>query len=244
MHKASNQRLARDCKMVHDKRMTDSFAPRNAASIAAHAAAAIEQTAQPITLQGAELTFYPDIGLAERDTLFTHLANTSPWRQHDIKMFGKVHPQPRLEAWYGDPHAHYSYSGIAHHPTEWTPQLAILRQRVEQLCHCDFNSVLLNYYRNGDDYMGLHADDEPELGPQPVIASLSLGATRRMYFRHKHRPEVPTLSLDLPSGSLLLMAGTTQENWKHGIRKTRRACGPRINLTFRRVAGDPQSLSP
>lgn len=198
---------------------------------------AVKQPPQQLTMTGADVTYYPDIGIEDDDALLTHLLCEVPWRQQNITLFGKVHPQPRLEAWYGDSNAHYSYSGIVHRPTPWTHELQRLRAQVAALCQHEFNSVLLNYYRNGDDSMGLHADDEPELGRHPVIASLSLGATRRMYFRHRHKADIPTLSLDLPSGSLLIMAGATQENWKHGIRKTRRPCGPRINLTFRRVCG-------
>ncbi len=100
-----------------------------------------------------------------------------------------------------------------------------------------FNSVLLNYYRDGRDSMGLHADDEPELGPEPVIASLSLGATRNLYFRHRRCKELATVNVPLPSRSLLVMRGETQRNWKHGIRKVARPCGPRVNLTFRHIFG-------
>ena len=114
-----------------------------------------------------------------------------------------------------------------------------LRRAVQDLCSAEFNSVLLNYYRHGRDSMGLHADDEPELGARPVIASLSLGATRRFFFRHKRDRSQQGLALDLASGSLLVMAGETQANWKHGINKVSRPCGPRVNLTFRQIIAPP-----
>lgn len=151
-------------------------------------------------------------------------------------MFGRRHKQPRLEAWYGDPGTDYSYSGVHHTPLPWTDDLQKLRDLAQMASQSLFNSVLLNYYRDGQDHMGLHADDEPELGERPTIASLSLGAQRRMFFRPKKpTPNQVTYSLDLDCGSLLIMAGDTQRNWKHGIRKTRKPCGARVNLTFRNI---------
>ncbi|MDX1734362.1 MAG: alpha-ketoglutarate-dependent dioxygenase AlkB [Halioglobus sp.] len=187
-------------------------------------------------LPGADLVYFPDAGLAEPDDLLQRLLASVEWTQQTIRLFGKSHPQPRLEAWYGEPGASYSYSGIQHEPLPWNADLLPLRRSVEAICGRRFNSVLLNWYRDGNDYMGLHADDEPELGNEPCIASLSLGATRRMYFRHRRDATIGTFSLDLASGSLLIMQGATQQNYKHGIRKTARPCGPRINLTFRWVA--------
>jgi alkylated DNA repair dioxygenase AlkB len=187
-------------------------------------------------LPGAEILYYPYIGLDDDAALFSLLQQETPWQQKDITLFGKTHRQPRMEAWYGDSGANYAYSGIQLQPRPWTPTLSLLRESISTFCNERFNSVLLNYYPDGNHYMGLHADDEPELGKHPVIASLSLGATRRMYFREKRKNELPIHSLDLPSGSLLIMRGTTQENWKHGIRKSKRVTAPRINLTFRRVA--------
>ncbi|MCB1843180.1 MAG: alpha-ketoglutarate-dependent dioxygenase AlkB [Halioglobus sp.] len=188
-----------------------------------------------IDLPDGELAFYCDAGLRDTDQLLTRLIDTVHWRQEHITLFGKTHPQPRLIAWHGDEHAHYSYSGLQHSPLPWTRELAALREALQRLCDASFNSVLLNLYRDGADSMGLHADDEPELGPQPVIASLSLGATRRMYFQHKTKRHLPTQQLDLPDGSLLIMRGTTQQHWKHGIRKARGCRQARINLTFRLV---------
>ncbi|MEP1596113.1 MAG: alpha-ketoglutarate-dependent dioxygenase AlkB, partial [Halieaceae bacterium] len=126
-------------------------------------------------------------------------------------------------------------SGIAHEPLEWTETLSALRLQMEILCQCKFNSVLLNYYRDHRDSMGLHADDEAELGREPVIASLSLGEQRSLYFKHKTRRELKTFNLPLPSGSVLVMRGPTQRFWKHGLRKLGKPCGPRVNLTFRYI---------
>ena len=116
----------------------------------------------------------------------------------------------------------------------WSTLLAEIKYNVEQVAG-RFNSVLLNYYRNQRDSMGMHSDDEPELGPQPVIASLSLGAERTLVMKHRRDRAQPVQRLTLASGSLLLMQGDTQRNWKHGINKLQRACGPRVNLTFRKI---------
>ncbi len=187
-----------------------------------------------LPLADAELVFYKQVLGDEGITLLQHLIRDIAWRQEHITLFGKRHPQPRLSAWYGDPEASYRYSGLDNTPGAWTDDLQYLRQRVQQTSGYRFNSVLLNYYRDGNDAMGQHSDDEPELGTEPVIASLSLGATRRMRFTHRQRRFEP-LALDLEHGSLLLMAGATQRNWKHGISRTKRHCGPRVNLTFRRI---------
>ena len=188
-----------------------------------------------IDLPGADLCLPPRVALADADALLSRLISHVPWRQEHITLFGVTRPQPRLVAWYGDPGASYTYSGIRHEPLPWTRDLARLRDTMAGLCACSFNSVLLNYYRDGKDSMGLHADDERELGADPVIASLSLGATRRMYFRHKTRRDLPTHSIDLPHCSALIMRGDTQACWKHGLRRTARPCGPRVNLTFRQI---------
>lgn len=190
--------------------------------------------AETIPLAGASLLLYRQILPGNAKALLQQLLAETGWRQEQITLFGKRHWQPRLSAWYGDPQAHYRYSGLDNNPQPWTEELLQLRSLVQATCGHTFNSVLLNYYRDGNDAMGMHSDDEPELGPEPVIASLSLGATRRMRFVHRQRLHEP-LALDLESGSLLLMSGATQRNWKHGINRTRRPCGPRINLTFRQV---------
>lgn len=171
---------------------------------------------------------------AEADACFDSLRVQVDWQQEEIHLFGARHAVPRLVAWHGDPGARYTYSGVAHEPRPWTPVLQQVRERVESLSGHRFNSVLLNLYRDGRDGMGWHADDEPELGTDPVIASVSLGATRRFRMRHRrHRGQV--LTIDLAHGSLLLMQGPTQHHWLHAVPKTTRAVGERINLTFRRV---------
>ena len=151
-----------------------------------------------------------------------------------MTLFGRQVLAPRLIALHGDPDSRYRYSGVVHHPRPWTPLLSEIRDAVQQLASESFNSVLLNFYRHGQDSMGWHADDEPELGPEPVIASLSLGQARRMRFRRR-RDHSDTHELVLSHGSLLVMSGQTQANWHHAIPKTRRAPGPRINLTFRHI---------
>lgn len=171
----------------------------------------------------------------DADTCLRRLVAETPWRQDEVRVFGKTHPQPRLHAWYGDARASYSYSGLTLQPMPWTPLLASLRQQVEAITGADFNSVLLNYYRNHRDSMGMHADDEPELGPKPVIASISFGEERVLRFRHRRDRSIEPAKIPLPHGSLLLMSGATQANWHHGINKLTRPCGPRLNLTFRRV---------
>ncbi len=191
---------------------------------------------EAITLPGADLVLLRGADLGEPPArLLAALIAETPWQQESITLFGKTHLQPRLVAWYGDPGATYRYSGKTYRPNPWTERLADLRSRVEALAGAQFNSVLLNYYRHNRDSMGLHADDEPELGEQPVIASLSLGQERVLYFRPRRGRDRRGLDLPLPDGSILLMRGDTQANWKHGMRKLSRPCGPRVNLTFRRV---------
>ena len=192
---------------------------------------------QPLPLPQAELLFAPDfLPAAEAAALLTDLTATVAWEQRTIRLFGQEFPQPRLTAWYGDPEARYTYSGLAWEPRPWLPALANLRARVEAATAARYNSVLLNLYRNGRDSMGWHADDEPELGLTPSIASLSLGAARR--FRLRPRAGLPhaPLGIDLPTGSLLLMRGPTQQHWQHALPKTARLVGPRLNLTFRWVS--------
>jgi alkylated DNA repair dioxygenase AlkB len=192
--------------------------------------------ARAIDLPDADLLFLERVDLGgDRDELLQELIEATPWQAEDIVVFGRTYPQPRLVAWYGDAGANYTYSGVRHDPLPWTATLQRLRERIQTLAGSPFNSVLLNYYRDGRDSMGLHADDEPELGPEPVIASLSLGAERKIVFQHRQRRDVDNLNLPLPHGSLLVMRGATQRHWKHGIRKLRRPCGPRLNLTFRRI---------
>lgn len=172
---------------------------------------------------------------APDDELLQHLVHDTPWRAERITVWGRTYDQPRLIAWYGDPGKQYNYSGIGLEPLPWTARLMSLKQKADAAAGTTFNSVLLNYYRNNRDSMGMHSDFEPELGPSPAIASVSLGAVRTLMFKHKKRGDLPTYRIALESGSLLLMKGATQANWKHGINKESRPCGPRVNLTFRTI---------
>lgn len=172
---------------------------------------------------------------ASADVVLRQLIEQVPWRAEEVTVWGKRYQQPRLIAWFGDEGAQYSYSGVDLEPLRWTPLIADIRQRVESATSLRFNSVLLNYYRDHRDSMGYHSDDEPELGKKPAIASVSLGETRTFVLKHKTRRDMKPIKLDLESGSLLLMKGVTQQHWKHGIDKLDRPCGPRVNLTFRRI---------
>jgi len=187
----------------------------------------------PLQLPDADIVFYPSLlDEQESDRLFTQLTETIDWRQDWITIYGRSMPQPRLTAWYGNPGKSYTYSGITMHPSPWTRTLLDLKAEAEAVSGVAFNSVLLNLYRDGNDSMGWHSDDEPELGQNPVIGSLSLGGTRRFMLRHRAEKGLKH-QLELTSGSFLLMQGTTQHDWQHQIPKTKRPVPPRINLTFR-----------
>jgi alkylated DNA repair dioxygenase AlkB len=189
-----------------------------------------------LDLPGAELAYWPDwLAPAEADALFEALHGTIAWETHTIRIYGRAVASPRLSCWIGDPGASYVYSRTRFEPRSWPPVLAALRTRVEQACGTRFNSVLANLYRDGRDAMGWHSDDEPELGPEPVIASLSLGAPRRFVFRRKSPRGPAALELQLPPGSLLRMAGATQRLYQHALPRAARVQAPRINLTFRRI---------
>lgn len=173
--------------------------------------------------------------------LFDLLLDDVGWKQETIRIAGKEYLQPRLSAWYGDRGAAYKYSGLSLEPLAWTPALAKLRGEVEAEVGSRFNSALLNLYRNGQDSMGLHADNERELGANPVIASVSLGAARRFILKYATKDvgkgaAVDPVEILLEHGSLLLMEGTTKHHWKHYVPKERGVLRPRINLTFRWVA--------
>jgi len=191
---------------------------------------AIEQ----LPIADADISLYQQVDLGQSyDDLLHELINDTVWRQEEITLYGKTHWQPRLSAWYGGKEINYCYSGISMQPRPWSQTLLSLKARIESLVARRFNSVLLNYYRDHRDGMGMHSDDESELGRQPVIASLSLGEERTLLLRHRY--DLNTLKLPLPSGSLLVMKGSTQSYWKHGIMKQNQRCGPRVNLTFRTI---------
>lgn len=169
------------------------------------------------------------LGNSSHSDVLTRLVDRLEWEQRHLVMFGKEVAEPRLSAWYGD--ESYTYSGVTLRPRPMTPELEELKSVCETGSGARFNSVLVNLYRNGDDSMGWHADDEPELGPSPVIASLSLGATRRFRFRHRRTREI--VEHDLTGGSLLVMSGACQSAWMHAVPKQRRITEARVNLTFR-----------
>ena len=197
-----------------------------------------EPALQHLNIEDADISFMQQIDLGEpTDDVLRELIEETPWRHEAVTIYGKKFMQPRLIAWYGDPAQRYSYSGIALDPLPWTSTLSRIRRVVDELSGEKFNSVLLNFYRDHRDSMGFHSDDEKELGPAPVIASVSLGATRTFVLKHRTRPELGPIRIELASGDLLLMKGLTQRNWKHGIDKQTKQCGPRVNLTFRRIFG-------
>jgi alkylated DNA repair dioxygenase AlkB len=192
-----------------------------------------------IDLPGARLSHAREwLVAADAERVLAALIREVPFTQHQVRMFGRDIPAPRLSAWIGDPGTAYSYSRVRHQPLPWTATLQALRDRLQREFAYPFNSVLVNRYRDGRDSMGMHADDEPELGAEPLIASISLGATRCMRFRQRNGGK-SSLAIELHSGSLLLMAGTTQQNYMHEIAKTRKPTGERINLTFRRIQTSP-----
>jgi alkylated DNA repair dioxygenase AlkB len=169
------------------------------------------------------------------DLLFSQLKTQIAWQEEDILIVGKWHKVPRLMAWYGDARAYYQYSGVNHAPLAWTPELLVIKEKIARQCAGDFNSVLLNLYRDGQDSMGYHADDEKELGETPLIASLSLGDERVFKLHHKTRKT--TLDIVLGHGDLLVMAGALQQYWQHCVPKTKQLKTARINLTFRKING-------
>jgi alkylated DNA repair dioxygenase AlkB len=171
----------------------------------------------------------------EADQALATLRTEVDFQARTIRLFGREVLQPRLVSWVGDSDAAYTYSGVRHLPLPWSPTLAALRDRLRAELGLPFNSVLCNLYRDGADSMGMHSDSEPELGHDPVVASVSLGAERKLLLRHRDGPTHEKLDLLLPHGSLLVMAGRTQHVYRHGIPKLRAPIGARINLTFRVV---------
>ena len=189
-----------------------------------------------IPIQDGKLIYYPHFfSEAESDLFFQKLEKNIEWKQESIKIFGKTIPQPRLTAWYGDPGKSYTYSGLTWTPNDWNDLLNPIKSKVDNAANTVFNSVLLNLYRNGKDSMGWHSDDEPELGRNPIIASLSFGQKRMFHLKHRFDKELPKVKIQLDHGSLLIMAGSTQHYWHHQIPKTAKKIEPRINLTFRVV---------
>ncbi len=186
---------------------------------------------------GAWLDFWPR-AVPEHQAWLERLRDELPLGSETYRIAGRAVSAPRLVSWHGDTGTDYVYSGVRHMPEPWTPALAELRSIVEAESGLHFNSVLANFYRDGADRMGWHADAEPEVGPTPDdrwIASLSLGAPRRFLLRHR-RDQSDRHELELGHGSLLVMRGTTQSHYRHAAPRTARPVGPRLNLTFRHIA--------
>lgn len=174
-------------------------------------------------------------GPHEASALLKELRESVAWRQDVIRFFGKEHKLPRLQQWHGDEGLTYTWSGIKMSPEPWSPLLLKIKEQVEKASGAKFNTVLLNLYRDGNDTVSWHTDDEAELGPQPVIASLSLGAERDFLLKHNNCEDLGNIKVLLPHGSLLIMAGSTQSCWKHALPRRQRVTGERINLTFRHM---------
>lgn len=196
-----------------------------------------------LLLPEGELVYLPGfLSPSASHRFLSELSETVCWMQPRIRMFGREINSPRLSAWYGDPEAVYQYSGLVNRPLPWLPELLTIRRQVEQQAGYGFNGVLLNLYRNGRDSMGWHSDNEKELGESPVVASVSLGTSRRFLLRHRRRSVLPVYELSLENGSLLLMRGVTQKNWRHSVPKTRHPVGRRLNLTFRCIVRNSSSV--
>ena len=176
-----------------------------------------------VPMQDAEVYYLPELPLAQTaEAVMNQLIDSVPWRAENIVVWGTTFRQPRLTAWYGDNGANYTYSGIHLDPLPWKNSLIDIKTRVETIAGTDFNSVLLNYYRDHRDSVAFHSDDEPELGHRPIIASISLGEERTFVLKHKTKRDLKSVRLKIASGSLLLMKGETQHCWKHGIEKEKR----------------------
>lgn len=184
-------------------------------------------------LPNAEVLYIPNFYNPDKaEAYFQLLKATIPWQQDDITVFGKTYPQPRLTALFATNIKPYSYSNITMVPKNLTEELKLIKTDIEDFCNHEFTTILLNLYRNGSDSNGWHADNEKALGTNPVITSLSLGATRTFHFKHRNIPD-EKYKLNLESGSLLIMKGEMQHFWLHQIAKTKRDVNGRINLTFR-----------
>lgn len=196
-------------------------------------------SSSPISLADADLRFTPNwVDDATADHWLAELLAHTPWQQPEVFIHGRHFPVPRLLAWYGDADASYRYSGLTHQPLSWTPLLAEIRARVQAEVGQAFNGLLINHYRDGQDSMGWHSDNEAVLGNNPVVVSLNLGGTRRFDLRRTGSTRIEH-SLELAHGSLLVMAGQTQHYWQHQVAKTRQPCAPRLNLTFRLIRSQP-----
>jgi len=186
-----------------------------------------------LKLEDANVWYYPEFfSKAESERYYEIFLSETKWQQDDITVFGKSYKQPRLTALYGNNEKPYSYSNITMHPHTFTEELLEIKSKVETIVNEKFTTCLLNLYRDGQDSNGWHADNEKELGKNPVIASVSFGASRLFHLKHRYKPELKH-KLDLESGSLFIMKGETQHNWLHQIPKTKKKVEIRINITFR-----------
>ena len=192
---------------------------------------------ETLNLHDADVTYYDSFFSVENsDRLLDSLINQIQWKQNTIRFYGKESPVPRLEAWYGDPGMSYSYSGIRMDPLPWTEDLLEIKKIIEPVSMTTFNSVLINFYRDGKDRVAWHSDDEKELGKKPIIGSVSFGAERKFKLRHKkYRENGLRSEIMLKHGSFLLMSGSTQTHWAHEIPRTAKPLGPRVNLTYRKI---------
>lgn len=183
-------------------------------------------------IENGEFLFFPNFFSKSESDLYLHsLKEKIDWKQESMNMYGKQVNFPRLTAWYGDNDKPYSFSGITLKPKNWTDELIDIKEKIEVISKVNFNSVLLNLYRSGDDSISWHTDAEKELGINPVIASVNFGAARKFQLRHNITKE--KLEIELTHGSLLIMQGELQHYWQHQVPKTGRVVGERINLTFR-----------
>lgn len=188
-----------------------------------------------LPLAGADVVYDANaFAPARADALLTALSREIPWEQHRLNLFGREVASPRMSCWIGDPDATYTYSRTRFEPHAWTPTLASLRDELAARFDLHFNGVLANLYRDGNDAMGWHSDAEPELGDEPVIASLSFGSPRRFRFRSRETRKV-AVAIELTHGSLLVMRGGTQRLYQHDVPRCVGCSGVRVNLTFRRI---------
>jgi alkylated DNA repair dioxygenase AlkB len=187
-----------------------------------------------IPLAGADVRYFAHAFAHDADAVFEALRREIPWETHRLRLFGRTIDSPRLSCWIGDPGTAYTYSGTRFEPRAWTPAVSSIRERLAMRFDLRFNSVLANLYRDARDSMGWHSDAERELGPEPVIASLSFGASRTFRFRSRSTRKI-ALAIPLAHGSLFVMRGATQRLYQHDLPKARGETGARINLTFRTI---------
>ena len=202
------------------------------------------KVSESLDLPDADVTLYKNFfEFGEGKETFEILTREIEWRQDWMIFYGRKVKLPRETAWYGDEGKSYTFSGIRLHPNPWTGTLRKIKDRIEAVADVEFNSVLLNRYRDGNDSVSWHSDAEPELGSNPVIGSVSFGETRSFVMKHKNTGEMRKIELE--HGSFLLMSGTTQHFWVHRVPKVTanraKQTGARINLTFRRIYEDQKA---